>query len=94
MALKVQKNRARYPIKAYPTPFHTLNITHHLHIISTFDKLNSRVRKYSNGTCGNHTNRAKWVAPEAAFIVVDAVWGHYIGASTAYWASWWGTNVS
>jgi len=52
------------------------------------------VCKHSYGAGWDHTNRTQRVTPEKAFIVVDAVWGHYIGASAAYWTCRRGANVS
>jgi len=50
--------------------------------------------KYSDGTGGDYANRTKWVAPEEAFIVVYAHWGHDIGTCAAKRASRWGANIS
>jgi len=49
--------------------------------------------KYSDGVGRYYANRAKGVAPEFARIVIDAVWGHNVGASATNRASRGCANV-
>jgi len=51
------------------------------------------VSKHSDSASWDYANGAQWVAPEEAFVVIDAAWGHNVGAGTAYRASRGRANV-